>query len=71
MNEFCCDMMNRKMDEVCPTHGRDCVDVIMDRLKTGPNAGCFGIPIHDGGSSLIMINYCPWCGTKLKTADSL
>lgn len=26
----------------------------------------FGIPIHDGGASYISINYCPWCGTKLK-----
>jgi hypothetical protein len=25
----------------------------------------FGIPIHDGGSSYIQINYCPWCGKKL------
>ncbi|MDF3028892.1 MAG: hypothetical protein K0S23_3199 [Fluviicola sp.] len=25
----------------------------------------FGIPIHDGGSSYIRINYCPWCGVQL------
>lgn len=25
----------------------------------------FGIPIHDGGSSYIKINYCPWCGKSL------
>jgi hypothetical protein len=25
----------------------------------------YGIPIHDGGSSFIRINYCPWCGTRL------
>ena len=29
------------------------------------NGKIFGIPIHDGGSSFIKINYCPWCGTKL------
>jgi hypothetical protein len=23
------------------------------------------IPVHDGGSSGIVINFCPWCGTKL------
>lgn len=22
----------------------------------------YGIPIHDGGTSFIKINYCPWCG---------
>ena len=26
----------------------------------------FGIPIHDGGSSFIKINFCPWCGKNLK-----
>jgi hypothetical protein len=25
----------------------------------------YGIPIHDGGSSFIEIEFCPWCGTKL------
>lgn len=25
----------------------------------------FGIPIHDGGSSYIRINFCPWCGSWL------
>ena len=25
----------------------------------------YGIIIHDGGSSSIGINYCPFCGTKL------
>ncbi len=23
---------------------------------------CFGIPVRDGGHSLIRINNCPWCG---------
>jgi hypothetical protein len=23
------------------------------------------IPVHDGGSSGIVIRYCPWCGSKL------
>jgi phage gp36-like protein len=25
----------------------------------------YGIPIHDGGSSFIEINWCPWCGSHL------
>lgn len=24
----------------------------------------FGLPIHDGGSSYIKIDYCPWCGKQ-------
>jgi hypothetical protein len=23
------------------------------------------IPVHDGGSSGILIRYCPWCGKRL------
>lgn len=25
----------------------------------------YGIPIHDGGQSVITIKYCPWCGATL------
>src|SRR5262245_23164259 len=25
----------------------------------------YGIIIHDGGTSYVLILYCPWCGTKL------
>jgi hypothetical protein len=25
----------------------------------------YGIPVHDGGSSIIRIDFCPWCSTKL------
>src|SRR5690606_39905266 len=32
-----------------------------------------GIPIHDGGTSMIKINYCPFCGKKLDSnrADNM
>ena len=43
---------------------REDVDQIIDRfVKTKE----FGIPIHDGGSSHVQINFCPWCGTKPST----
>jgi len=25
----------------------------------------YGLRIHDGGSSYVVIGYCPWCGTRL------
>ena len=37
-------------------------DSVITQYKKGK---AFGIPIHDGGSSFIRINYCPWCGKKL------
>jgi hypothetical protein len=23
----------------------------------------YGVPVHDGGQSHIVIRFCPWCGT--------
>jgi len=25
----------------------------------------YGIPVHDGGSSKVVISFCPWCGKQL------
>lgn len=25
----------------------------------------YGILVHDGGASYVIIQYCPWCGTNL------
>jgi hypothetical protein len=25
----------------------------------------YGIPVLDGGTSYITLDFCPWCGTKL------
>ncbi|MEJ2459563.1 MAG: hypothetical protein P8Y58_16035 [Novosphingobium sp.] len=33
------------------------------------SSGLYGILIHDGGSSMAAINYCPWCGTQLPAPD--
>ena len=27
--------------------------------------GTYGVPVRDGGASMIAIFYCPWCGVKL------
>lgn len=63
---YCCEMMENKLRESCPTHGRNCPDIVMSRLTKGPGAGRFGIPVHDGGSSVVVIDYCPWCGKDLR-----
>ena len=41
----------------------DCMVVYISKFRE------YGLPIHDGGSSFLQINYCPWCGTALP--DSL
>ena len=62
MGEFCCDQMERDLSYVCEAHAdrSDCPDALIDRINGG-----YGLLVHDGGSSMIVIGYCPWCGTKL------
>ncbi|WP_444926773.1 DUF6980 family protein [Microbulbifer sp. TRSA002] len=38
----------------------ECPDVLV-----AINGSDHGFIIHDGGSSKITIEYCPWCGTAL------
>ena len=35
-------------------------------IRVSGKTNDYGIPIHDGGSSFIKIDYCPWCGKALK-----
>jgi hypothetical protein len=57
-------MMQDNATHRCPQHPNkfDCPDNLIDyRAKTN----YYGIIIHDGGSSSIQIQYCPWCGKAL------
>jgi len=61
---YCCLMMADKVYQSLDEDGEikyDDVDVIINKW----DKGLYGIPIHDGGTSMVLINYCPWCGTKL------
>ena len=62
---FCCNMMAIHIRNSCDLHDSkfDCPDRIIDTDEKGKT---FKILIHDGGTSGIEINYCPWCGTRLK-----
>jgi hypothetical protein len=50
------------LDHKCTSHPdrRECPDAFIGEVRGG-----FGLLVHDGGSSVIEIAYCPWCGTKL------
>lgn len=42
-----------------------------DSLVAFDKANCtYGLIIHDGGSSYISIEFCPWCGTALQPNES-
>ena len=64
MNKHCCPVMERNVDFDCTVH-RDkfeCPDALVSFTS---NFNEYGLIIHDGGSSSIAIEFCPWCGAKL------
>jgi hypothetical protein len=60
---ICCDMMRSQVELDCPDHSElsDCPDSVVARWESGS----FVLRVHDGGTSGIAINYCPWCGSPL------
>jgi hypothetical protein len=61
----CCDVLHRNVERICAQHPDrwDCRDMLIEyRSKTDS----YGLMIHDGGSSVISIQFCPWCGAKLR-----
>lgn len=70
MKEFCCEYMDYHANFKCDIHKNpyDCPDNIIIFYEKSND---YGIIIHDGGSSRIEINFCPWCGKKLKYVPNL
>ncbi|HEX6730913.1 MAG TPA: hypothetical protein VF074_12900 [Pyrinomonadaceae bacterium] len=66
--EYCCGVMESEVTRECADHPEpfDCADHIVYYSK---QMNEYGILVHDGGSSYSVINYCPWCGTKLPRAS--
>jgi hypothetical protein len=60
----CCEDMKRNVEYTCDQHPNrsDCPDCLIEYL---PRFRQYGILVHDGGSSMVTISYCPWCGAKL------
>ena len=64
---YCCEQMRTQVTYVCEKHSDpfDCADNLIHEF----NDGRFGLIIHDGGTSSMVINYCPWCGAELSRAE--
>ena len=59
--KFCCEDMKSELKKTCEWHSYyECGDNVVAYL--GKNK--YGLIIHDGGSSVYEIQYCPWCGNK-------
>jgi len=64
MTKHCCEMMRANVENGCDEHSDrfDCPDCL---LHYSGDQESYGLIIHDGGSSVVTISYCPWCATKL------
>jgi hypothetical protein len=62
MSIHCCERMDDDLSKKCDAHQdrTDCPDAVVAMVEGG-----YGLLVHDGGSSVIEISFCPWCGTKL------
>ena len=60
--EYPCVHVAYYSTQPCDMHSDawECTDMTLVRTVSG-----FGIPVRDGGTSLVAIQYCPWCGVKL------
>ncbi len=56
--------MTEAVDQTCSEHVDrfDCPDALVDYSVKFDE---YGLIVHDGGSSMVCIQFCPWCGVKL------
>lgn len=61
---FCCEAMTAALQFACDQHADpfECGDGLMIYNDI---FGEFGLPVHDGGASYVLISHCPWCGSAL------
>jgi hypothetical protein len=61
--KYCCDRMREELDKNCQTSSDtlQCPDVL---VRYVPKYDEYGLIVHDGGSSMIRISFCPWCGAR-------
>jgi hypothetical protein len=62
--EYCCEAMAR-WSQPCEQHKDDpmaCPDRLIHHTA---NVNMPGIRIFDGGSSFVVIAFCPWCGKQV------
>lgn len=65
-DKFCCETLRSQLDWTCADHSTasDCPDAPVGRTGTGR----YGLHVHDGGTSLLEIHFCPWCGARLSNS---
>ncbi len=65
----CCETMLYHLTNRCEQHAGDpyaCPDALVSYNAVFDE---YGIIVHDGGPSSVMIDFCPWCGAKLPASQ--
>ncbi len=64
LRQHCCLDMEEHLKFECSQHAdaNECPDTLVSYSQQFDE---YGVIVHDGGSSSIVIKYCPWCGTTL------
>lgn len=60
----CCRQMTGRLEHVCSQHPDpfECPDHL---VIFAPRFREYGLIVHDGGTGVIPIRFCPWCGSTL------
>ncbi|WP_243578462.1 DUF6980 family protein [Shewanella xiamenensis] len=61
----CCEQMKSFINNKCDHHVEECA---VHLINYSDKFDEYGLIIHDGGTSSITINFCPWCGSRLPTS---
>lgn len=66
--QHCCDAMRRAINHECAVHPDpfDCPDAL---IAYSPKFDEYGIIVHDGGTAVSHIDFCPWCGARLPESE--
>jgi hypothetical protein len=61
---FCCEDMTDAIAFDCDQHADpfECNDQLVVYNEVFDE---YGVVVHDGGASYVLLSFCPWCGTKL------
>jgi hypothetical protein len=64
----CCEAMARAVTTECEQHPDrfDCPDAL---LRYSERFCEYGIIVHDGGTAVCLIEFCPWCGARLPASQ--
>ncbi|MFC4517242.1 DUF6980 family protein [Streptomyces ehimensis] len=64
MTNHCCEAMDSHVNVRCREHNDiyACPDAL---IGFSAKFREYGLIVHDGGTSSIIIEFCPWCGRRL------